>query len=224
MPEAGVWAVIVARVANGAKSRLAGTLDVDQRRDLALAMLTDVLGVCAQARHVLFGCVAVVDDAAARRVAERAGAVVVEDPTPGDMNAAVRHGLETVRQHAAETAIVLPGDIPLLSVADLAALIAATEGARRAVVIGASRDGQGTNALLLRPADVITPVFGPPSVDRHVRAGLAAGAVTRVQAGLGLALDVDTPADLAALADLPVGTHTARLVDRGSFLAMPVRC
>jgi 2-phospho-L-lactate guanylyltransferase len=212
MPEAGVWAVVVARVANGAKSRLAVALDIDQRRDLALAMLSDVLEVCSRARHLLSGVVAVVDDSAARRVAEHAGARVVEDLAPGDMNAAVKLGLQAVSQFGAQTAIVLPGDIPLLRVDDFAALIAAANGATRAVVVAASRDRQGTNALLLRPPDVIAPAFGPPSVDRHLRAAVAAGAHTRFVPDLGLALDVDTPADLAALADLPVGPHTAALV------------
>jgi 2-phospho-L-lactate guanylyltransferase len=95
---------------------------------------------------------------------------------------------------------VLPGDVPLLSSRDLEQLVAAAEDQPRAVVIGASRDGLGTNALLLRPLDVIAPAFGPPSVERHVRLGRGAGAFTCVVSGLDLALDVDTPADLATLA------------------------
>jgi 2-phospho-L-lactate guanylyltransferase len=218
MAEAGVWVVVVARVANGAKSRLALTLDFEQRRDLALAMLADVLEVCSRARDIVSGVVAVVDDSSARLVAEHAGAIVVHDPTPGDMNLAVGLGLRAVGELGAQTAIILPGDIPLLNSEDLGNLMAAADGASRAVVVGASRDRQGTNALLLRPLDVIAPAFGPPSVERHVRAGLAAGAVTRLVPDLGLALDIDTPADLAALADLPVGSHTARLGARERFL------
>ena len=53
--------------------------------------------------------------------------------------------------------------------------------APRAVVIGSSHDGRGTNALLLRPPDVIAPAFGPPSVGRHVQLGLAAGAHTVIR-------------------------------------------
>jgi 2-phospho-L-lactate guanylyltransferase len=214
-----VWAVIVARIANGAKSRLATALDVEQRRALALAMLADVVETCAAARHVLSGVLAVVDEPSAQREVERAGVIAVKDADPGDMNAAVRLGLQTAQRLGASTAIVLPGDIPLLATDDLVTLIAASRHAPRAVVIGASRDGQGTNALLLRPVDVIAPAFGPPSVDRHLQAGLAVGAFTHVETGLGLALDVDTPADLAVLCDLPVGLHTATLLERSCFLA-----
>jgi 2-phospho-L-lactate guanylyltransferase len=219
MPEAGAWAVVVARVANGAKSRLATALDVEQRRALALAMLADVVETCVAADGVLSGVLAVVDVPAALRDVESSGAVAVQDPHPGDMNSAVRIGLRAVQQLGARTAIVLPGDVPRITADDLAALVAAAGTNPRAVVIGASRDRQGTNALLLRPVDVIAPAFGPPSVDRHVRAGLAAGAATHVEANLSLALDVDTPADLAALCDLPVGPHTAALLEGACFLA-----
>jgi len=212
--EPGVWVVVVARVANGAKSRLSTALDAEQRRELTLAMLSDVLAVTTHVPNILTGSLAVVDDPEAGELAKRAGAVLVADPTPGDMNAAVRLGLQKVHDFGAGTAIVLPGDIPLLTTDDLATLLAAAHGASRAVVIGASRDGLGTNALLLRPVDVIAPAFGPPSVDRHVRAGRAAGALTRVKYDLGLAFDVDTPSDLAALSDLTVGPRTAAFLSR----------
>lgn len=196
MPNA-VWAVIVARVSNGAKSRLAPVLSPAQRQSLVLSMLSDVVRICSRS---VDGVVAVVDDRSARDTAAMWGAQVVHDPHPGDMNAAVRLGISAARMRRAHTVIVLPADIPLLSSRDIAALIATADDAERAVVIGASRDGLGTNALLLRPPDVISPSFGPPSVNRHVRAGLSAGAFTRVVSGLDLALDVDTPADLATLA------------------------
>ena len=61
----------------------------------------------------------------------------------------------------------------------------------------------------MRPPDVIAPRFGPPSVGKHLQAGQAAGALTVVRSDLGLALDVDTPDDLAALQTTSVGGHTA---------------
>jgi 2-phospho-L-lactate guanylyltransferase (CobY/MobA/RfbA family) len=42
--------------------------------------------------------------------------------------------------------------------------------------------------------------------------GDEADAHVRTLEQLGLALDVDTPADLAALADAPVGPHTAEVL------------
>ena len=203
-----VWAVIVARAGIGAKTRLAGALSASQRRALAVAMLGDVLDVCTRARAVLAGTLAVVD-AEARSVALRCGALVLEDPGTGDMNAAVAAGVAGARQRGARTVVVLPGDVPLISASDIQALVSAAGAASRAVIVAASRAGDGTNALLLRPPDVIAPAFGPPSVGRHLQAGLAAGALTRVHTDLGVAHDIDTPADLVGLAEAPVGPETA---------------
>jgi 2-phospho-L-lactate guanylyltransferase len=207
-----VWAVIVARVGNGAKSRLAGALSAGQRRELALANLADVVDVCVQARGVVAGTVAVVDAPVARAEVERGGAIAIPDPGTGDMNAAVVAGLRAARERGATTAMVVPGDVPLINASDFEALLEAAGNAPRAVIVGASHDGEGTNALLLRPPEAIVPVFGPPSLQRHVDAGHAAGALTLVRADLGLALDVDTPADLAALQSSRPGPHTAALL------------
>src|SRR5690349_8781725 len=111
-----VWAVVVARVAKGGKSRLAPVLDASQRRSLGLSMLEDVLGVCVVA---LDGVVTVVDDPEAQAHAHALGAIVLDDPNPRDMNAAVRRGLQVARERGATTVIVLPGDIPLVSARDL---------------------------------------------------------------------------------------------------------
>ena len=187
------WAVIVARISNGAKSRLAGALNALERQNLVLAMFSEVLTTSTRSASIA-GVVAVVDGAELRGRAQNAGATVVDDP--GEMNAAVMAGVDAAQRRGATTVVVLPADVPLITNNDLERLIAAAGNAQRAVIIGASRDGQGTNALLLRPPDVIAPAFGPPSVGRHFRAGQEGRAQTRIVFNLGLALDVDTPADL----------------------------
>jgi 2-phospho-L-lactate/phosphoenolpyruvate guanylyltransferase len=202
-----VWGVVVARVSHGAKSRLGGVLNPAQRQELALAMLADVLAVCTSAGAPLDHIVAVVDTPEAQALARSRLADALLDGG-ADMNMAATAGIRWATVRGARTVVVLPGDVPLLTVKDLQALVAAAS-APRSVVIGASRDGQGTNALLLQPPTVISPSFGPPSVDRHARLAHAAGATTHVLDGLDLALDVDTPFDLARLADLPVGPRTA---------------
>src|SRR5713101_19284 len=127
---------------------MAVTLSADQRRRLALAMLADVVAVCHQARGIVAGTLAVVDEPAARAVAVRGGAITIADPGSGDMNAAVAAGLAAVHKQGAGTVLVVPGDVPLMSTDDLQALLDSAGAAPRAVVVGSSRDGQGTNALL----------------------------------------------------------------------------
>jgi 2-phospho-L-lactate guanylyltransferase len=200
------WVVLVARAGTRAKSRLAPRISFEHRQKLVLAMLADVIEVCARAEPE--GMLAVVDTATARSIVERGGAIALDDPGNGDMNTAVRLGIQAACAHGALTALVLPGDVPLITRKDFDVLVDAAGTAPRGVIIGASHDGQGTNALLLRPPDVIQPTFGPPSLDRHVQAGHAAGALTVVCTDLGLAYDIDTPHDLAALRDMSPGAHT----------------
>jgi len=214
-----LWAVVVARLGGATKSRLAPLLGSAARQHLALAMLEDVLGVCTTAG--LRAVLAVLDEAAAEALGGPAGVQVVGEPAGGrgGMNAAALAGLQAARAQGASQVLVLPGDVPLVSHRDLLRLARAAGPAVRAVVVGASADGTGTNALLLRPPEVIAPSFGPPSVGRHLAAGLAAGARTRRCERLDLALDVDTPADLAALYARRPGGRTgqalAALLDGG---------
>jgi 2-phospho-L-lactate guanylyltransferase len=70
---------------------------------------------------------------------------------------------------------------------------------RRSVVIVPDRHGSGTNALLLSPPDAMAPSFGPDSRHRHERLARAARLESQTVELGSLALDVDTPEDLAAV-------------------------
>jgi 2-phospho-L-lactate guanylyltransferase len=198
-----VGAVIVARTGPRAKSRLATALDEHERQTLALSMLERVLARTVRASW-LARVVAVVDTDAAEDLARLYGAMVVRDAGDGRMNAAVSAGLECAAREGARAALVLPGDVPLVRSDDLDALYSAAGEYARVVVVGAARRGDGSNALFLRPWNVIAPAFGPPSVERHLSLARASGAVALRVDGLGLSLDVDTPEDLAEMVRLAV--------------------
>ncbi len=63
------------------------------------------------------------------------------------------------------------------------------------------RHGTGTNALLLSPPDAIGPAFGPDSCARHADRARRLGHELAVERLDSLALDLDTPDDLAAMAE-----------------------
>ena len=195
----GVWAVIPVKPLRGALRRLTAALEAPVRRELQVAMLTDVLGACAGARE-LDGVLVVTSDPDAAAMARAiAGARVVPDHSPPrGMNAAVARGLGAVAGGGADAALVLTADLPLARPADIAAIVAAAPPAPSAVLVPSS-DGTGTNAMLLRPPGALAPRLGPDSYARHAaqaaRRGIAPARLERP----GMALDIDTPADLAAL-------------------------
>jgi 2-phospho-L-lactate guanylyltransferase len=82
------------------------------------------------------------------------------------------------------------------------------EAVGRLVTLIPDQHGRGTNALLLAPPSVIRPAFGEDSRTAHRAAAAAAGARWLELDG-PLALDVDTPADLA-IAQATVGSLPSR--------------
>jgi len=140
----------------------------------------------------------------------RCGAHVVDDPDEAGQSAAVALGVLAARELEAQRALVVPGDTPTLTGGDLETLLAR----REPVVIVPDRHGTGTNALLLTPPNAIAPAFGPGSRARYEAAAEAAGVDRAVIKVPALALDVDTPDDLATLrASARAGSRTAAALD-----------
>jgi 2-phospho-L-lactate/phosphoenolpyruvate guanylyltransferase len=180
-----------------AKQRLGEAVGGSERRDLAEAMVDDVLaGLAAVA--AIDDLLVVTAEPVAVRAAERAGATVVHDPVEAGQSAAALCGIDAAMVRGAERALLVPGDCPALDADELSALLARA-GAPPEVVIVPDRHGSGTNALLLTPPEAVAPSFGAGSLARHAARAAAAGARVRVHELPSLGLDVDTPGDLAAL-------------------------
>lgn len=157
-------------------------------------MCSDVLS--ALRRTPGLGEIAVVtSDRSAEAAAAGERVRVLPDAAQAGQSAAALIGIRHALASGYERALLVPGDTPLLQPQDLDALMAGPEP----VVIVPDRHGTGTNALALSPPDVIEPSFGPDSFARHVAAAEAAGVPHRVEHVATLALDVDTPGDLAEL-------------------------
>ncbi len=180
-----------------AKQRLRDELADEEVRQLVESMLSKVL--VALTRVSLIELILVVSrDPIALGLARQSGAVVIDDDERGH-NAAARSGIEYAQRRGAERVLLVPGDCPLLDPEELEALIAqaATEGPEALIV--PDRHGTGTNALLLTPPDALEPSFGPDSCQRHLASARSNGIDARVLTIPSLALDIDTPEDLATL-------------------------
>src|SRR5207245_175969 len=90
---------------------------------------------------------------------------------------------------------ILPTDLPFLSEEAIRRLVGASE-TEPAVVIAPDWHEDGTNALFVRPPQVIAYAFGEHSFQRHVASARAVGAQVHICRLPELALDVDTPEDL----------------------------
>ena len=180
-----------------AKARLAdGGLSSAQRLALATGMLSDVLAALRRC-DLVDDIVVVTSEPGAEALARGAGAqVVADDPSEGHSEAAQR-GIDWAVADGAFHTLLIAGDVPAVNPAEIDSLIGSL--AEDEVVIIPDRHGNGTNALILTPADVISPSFGEGSCERHQQIADAAGASSRIEPNFGIGLAVDTADDLDAL-------------------------
>jgi 2-phospho-L-lactate/phosphoenolpyruvate guanylyltransferase len=189
-------AILPIKTLDAAKQRLAQELDPQPRRALVEAMFSDVL--VALRRATLVDQVLVVSrDHNAQRIAGGYGAMIAEDDDDGHNGAAAR-GVARAVELGMDRALLVPGDCPLLDPLEIDALIGRPVSPPSVLVVP-DRHGTGTNALLITPPDALASSFGPGSHDRHHEHAKAAGVAAETVEVPSLALDVDTPEDLAAI-------------------------
>jgi 2-phospho-L-lactate guanylyltransferase len=113
--------------------------------------------------------------------------------------------------------LTLPGDIPLVTPGEIAQLLDAHRPAP-AFSIAPSRDERGSNAVICSPPDAVPLRYGEDSFFPHLRAAEACGIRPTVCRLLGLALDIDTPEDLAAFAALPPRGRAGALIAENAIV------
>jgi 2-phospho-L-lactate guanylyltransferase len=198
-------AVIPVKRFGAAKQRLLEALDRHGRAALVRAMLADVLAATAGA-ELTERVIVVTGERRAERLALRGARrttqplEVLRDPRDNGHSEAATLGVLRAQALGASCVALLPGDCPLLDPAELDAALHRMRSGRVAIV--PDRHGTGTNGLLLSPPNAIGPAFGPGSSARHVDRARRAGHEVAIEQLDSFGLDVDTPDDLAALAEV----------------------
>jgi len=209
-------AVLPIKSFGAAKTRLAALLGSGSRQAVAQAMFCDTLYALRRVRG-LDAIAVVTSDTVAESAATGHGVMLLRDDREGGHNAAVGIGIRHALAGGFDRVLLVPGDTPLLDPGEISALLERSETAGRAVAIVPDRHGSGTNGLLISPPDAFSPSFGEDSLARHVGQADAAGLSHSVEPLASLALDVDTPDDLAELsAALEAGRGAAPLT-RGAM-------
>lgn len=197
-------AVVPQKALSGAKSRLEGVLSAGARTALSLALLSHVCDALKAVPDVE-RIVVMTPDPAARAQAAVWGVPSRLDPCPG-LNAALG---QAIRDGARSDALlVLAADLPLLRPADVEALLAAARSGR--LVLAPSKEGTGTNAVVIPPGMAFHPAYGTGSLAAHRRGARSLGQDVVEVRRPGLAFDVDTEADLLAVRYCETLTSTVR--------------
>ena len=212
--------VVPVKTTERAKGRLSQILAPAARRDLARAMLRDVLRAATRVRSVTEVWVVSHDGAILKEV-EGWGARPLKEKYDMGLNPALRFATKEACAQGAEALLVLPSDVPLITPDDLERVLRprGRASADQGLVVGVpSTEGTGTNALLRIPPDVIPPRFGPASFDRHTREAARRKVRFITRRVARLARDVDTPKDLIALLSRERRGETARVLERLGLL------
>ena len=190
-----VFAVVPVKDLWGTKSRLKPILDPGARAGLTLYMMGRVVSAISGA-GVENVCVVSPDRLVLAEATERGATPLLQESR--GLNPALEEGRRWAMERGGSSLLVLPADLPLIDAEDVSVVLESVGGAPSMTI---SPDGahSGTNALLLRPPDVLPFVFGPGSYEAHLWAARERGLDIRVWERPHLAFDLDTAEDLARL-------------------------
>ena len=180
--------VIPIKAFEQAKDRLSGVLSTDQRAQLAR---TTALGVIESVRGA--SVFVVCDNLEVSQWAISHGATVVSQSGAG-LNTAVQEGISAA--HKYERVMIVHSDLPLPS--RLHDLLGSSV-ASNTVTIVPDRHRDGTNVLIIPSGVGFTCYYGAKSFEAHMAEATRLGLPLQIVEDDELALDIDTPDDLAAI-------------------------
>lgn len=192
----GVWAAVPVKSFTGAKQRTARVLNAARREKLAATMLEDVLVALAGAARLAGILVSTVDPVAAG-LGRRYGARITTEGALDGHTGAVNGMARVLTGEGRGALLTIPGDVPLITSAEVDAVIAAALPAPSFTIVP-SHDELGSNGVLCAPPCGVPLRFGDDSFFPHLAAARAQGIEPTVVRLPGLALDIDHPADLRA--------------------------
>lgn len=188
-----LWAIIPVKPLKHAKSRLSKVLTTDQRYQLAEAMFRHVLDVVSTAQQVT-GVVVISRDTKALSIARDMGAKTIQEGAVSDLNPALLRATAVVKSWRADAVLILPADLPFINVDDIRGLIQLSK--ENSIVLSTDDEGDGTNALLVRPPGLIEYEYGKGSFQKHIENAHRVGADIASYYSERLSLDIDYPEDL----------------------------
>jgi 2-phospho-L-lactate guanylyltransferase len=190
------WVVVLIKDFDSAKERLRPAMGAQSRRALARRNAKLAVDAAKPGDHVLV----VAGGEEVAEMAEAWGAVALLEPREEGQNKAAERGIKRAVEGGAEAVLLLSSDLPLVTAGAVQALLAAASRLKPPVVVAVPAIGRGgTNALYLRPPDVIGLHFGDQSLVKFREDAESRGVSFVVHNSEALALDLDEPSDLARL-------------------------
>jgi 2-phospho-L-lactate/phosphoenolpyruvate guanylyltransferase len=213
-----VYAVIPVKALTNSKRRLSQVLSLQERKQLTLAMLKDVLSAAKKSK--VDKTLVIGNDLELQDVASEFGASYLTQKSSG-LNSAIKEATSWCVQSGAKAVLILPADIPLLSPLDVNRMIELKENSgEKSMVLSPSYNG-GTNALLLYPPDGIPACFGAGSFRKHVEQANQKNLRQKYYCSLGVIMDIDSAPDLHKLLKIEAKTFSHVFLENSRLNSNP---
>lgn len=190
------------------KTSFSEVLSDEQRKELTLSMLEDILRITQKVEKIT--TTVVTPDRTVINFVEKKGIGTIQEPDIG-LNRALEMAIKKTIEANFQQVLIIPADIPLIRPKDIGGILDLASG-ERSVVITPSEEN-GTNALLLRPPDVIGFRFGGESFPEHVKAARSREVGIRIYRSVYVERDIDNPSSLIKIETLGKGTKTHDLLN-----------
>ena len=205
-----VYAVIPVKNLNESKQRLSSVFSPQERKQLTLAMLTDVLTAVkgSNIRKIVISAT----DPELAQIAQKLG-VSFFSPSQNGLNPAVDEAITWSINDGADSVLVLPADLPLLTSQEINQIIALGKNESSLIVICPSWNW-GTNALFQKSTKLISSRFGPNSFTEHIRQAYCSGICVWIHFSPGISTDIDSEKDLSKLFKVESKTECKKVLEK----------
>jgi 2-phospho-L-lactate guanylyltransferase len=213
VPTVVIYAIVPVKKLGVSKRRLSKFLSPKERKFLTIAMLEDVVG--ALKSSTIHEIVVVSSDPSVRMVADKFE-VSFFSPSRNGLNPAIEEAIAWCMQKQADSVLVVPADIPLLSFEAVNKIVELGNCDGSTVVLSPSNDG-GTNALFLKPPNILFANFGNRSFAKHFKQAQNKGISVKLHYSTSIVLDVDCEEDLLKLFESPIANNSKRFLEEIGF-------
>ena len=196
-----IWAITPIKSFKRPKSRLSGTLNLEERRILVKYMLKNIL--MSQKKSKLFKeYLVVTEDTDVVKFVKEMGFNSLLQKKPG-LNQGITEASLKAKGSGAKSILILHGDIPRSSASILKSATREHKKLikefKKGITISPDSLGEGTNCMICTPPDIIKFKYGPGSCLAHMESAHREGLQVRLFRSKKLEFDIDRDSDLTKL-------------------------
>lgn len=184
------------------KTRLSPFLDFDQRKNLTELLILDTLEKVSTLKN---SQTILVCSETLKLPSKFKDLVILNEKYSdvcGGVNVAIELANEYIENNQFEESIIVPIDLPLMSITDLKELLEFSKGFNDGICIVPSRRYDGTNILLRKPNSIISTFYDNNSFYNHIKDATEKKRSVKVFNFESLMIDLDTIEDIFYILDI----------------------